>query len=758
MEHTFIGATLIKVFRLVTPCQVISFIYILEWVLVSAAHALQVNFGQHVVEKVPLFKVLTKADKRSMISHMHVVDFPAGSYICKQGALGNMFYIITEGTCKVTLTLPGNQEKFLVEFHAGQSFGEVALLDAVGRRTANVVSTSPVCCMALNRDDFNATFKHLRTQLVEYQRLQTANAAAEKKEKEQKEKEKAARQEKESLSAPPTPGSPPKPPAPAEPEKKKEEPKSVKLGLIPDRFQAVFREHCRVVHKLKYPKIQAVVLVATFVVVGLDLMQLLDIDEWVTLSGGGSGSCVPLISIPGLVWLDTYARAALTYVVKHLASLLLGCRFLRCCKMMVLNKDLQDLWVSCISVAPAFFEVMMFAFTFTYMFSMVGFLLFGAQSEEWSTPIQSFVTGLSLCLPQDFVETMEKTMLDTHWSSSFFFYIYFVLGMVITNLSLSIIMEWYAAHQSKDSEDRAMQEENAMQQLFVAVQNHAITRMRLSQSFGLGYRQLPPLSKRYISTNFANMGVERIDVDKKLYGDAEKITLPDLKQCQKQSTINLEEHFNRYQKQHKNLETEANFMAELHRHPKTQLVELVDGEELFHCGGDARKGYFIVDGCVELITADGIGAVIKCSNFVGVEVLEKSRTYNMTCKGRVGSKHDSIHLKSSSKDNVVARLLAITHDMIQLDFDEVTCGMVLNMSFKTQDSVDGILAKHRAQAVKAIRRATLSGNVTPSTPGGLSSVGVSRPHKFFFAPVEEELSILQTPENPVELKKMPYWF
>lgn len=90
-----------------------------------------------------------------------------------------MFYIMTEGSCKVTLDMPGDlPEKFLLSYHTGDFFGEKALLDAAGKRTANVIATTPVTCMSLNRNDFNNTFKHLRAQLMEHQAMQSANAQA----------------------------------------------------------------------------------------------------------------------------------------------------------------------------------------------------------------------------------------------------------------------------------------------------------------------------------------------------------------------------------------------------------------------------------------------------------------------------------------------------------------------------------------------------------------------------------------------------
>lgn len=85
--------------------------------------------------------------------------YPAGSYIVRQGATGNTFYIICGGTVHVTQRLPGSpgrglagEEAVIRSLGRGDYFGEQALLHDE-HRTANVVAAPPgVECLALDRE------------------------------------------------------------------------------------------------------------------------------------------------------------------------------------------------------------------------------------------------------------------------------------------------------------------------------------------------------------------------------------------------------------------------------------------------------------------------------------------------------------------------------------------------------------------------------------------------------------------------------
>jgi CRP-like cAMP-binding protein len=80
--------------------------------------------GKDVIDKVPLFKSLTAINRTKLLEAMQSVTFNSGSYICRQGTMGNTFYIITDGCCRVTLNTDDFTEKEVNKMYAGDFFGE----------------------------------------------------------------------------------------------------------------------------------------------------------------------------------------------------------------------------------------------------------------------------------------------------------------------------------------------------------------------------------------------------------------------------------------------------------------------------------------------------------------------------------------------------------------------------------------------------------------------------------------------------------
>ena len=95
--------------------------------LIAATHKVRSAssrmIGKDVLEMVPLFKNLSAMNKKKLLEVMNPVTFPPMSYICRQGTKGNTFFIITEGTCKVTVNADDQKEREVIVLKPGDLFG-----------------------------------------------------------------------------------------------------------------------------------------------------------------------------------------------------------------------------------------------------------------------------------------------------------------------------------------------------------------------------------------------------------------------------------------------------------------------------------------------------------------------------------------------------------------------------------------------------------------------------------------------------------
>ena len=101
--------------------------------IVSASNAANARanmiVGREVVNKVPLFQTLTAAYRQKVLDTMTPMGFMPGTYICRQGTLGNTFYIIISGSCKVTVNNPdGKGEKEVAKLEKGDFFGNIFII------------------------------------------------------------------------------------------------------------------------------------------------------------------------------------------------------------------------------------------------------------------------------------------------------------------------------------------------------------------------------------------------------------------------------------------------------------------------------------------------------------------------------------------------------------------------------------------------------------------------------------------------------
>ncbi|XP_058985512.1 mucin-2 isoform X2 [Musca domestica] len=110
-----------------------------------------VNF----LKSVPLLKNLSEEILAKIADVLEVEFYPAGTYIIRQGASGDTFFLISQGSVKVTQKLtPAGEEKEIRTLERGDYFGEQALINE-DKRTANIIAMAPgVECLTLDRDSF----------------------------------------------------------------------------------------------------------------------------------------------------------------------------------------------------------------------------------------------------------------------------------------------------------------------------------------------------------------------------------------------------------------------------------------------------------------------------------------------------------------------------------------------------------------------------------------------------------------------------
>uniref|UniRef100_H2YAV2 cGMP-dependent protein kinase n=1 Tax=Ciona savignyi TaxID=51511 RepID=H2YAV2_CIOSA len=116
------------------------------------------------LRKVPILKQFSNSKLSKITDALEEDTFQKGDYIIREGESGETFYIIVEGTVKVTTMSreytdstedPSQKETFIRNLGKGDYFGEKALRSESGIRGANVIATSPtVRCGTLDKKFF----------------------------------------------------------------------------------------------------------------------------------------------------------------------------------------------------------------------------------------------------------------------------------------------------------------------------------------------------------------------------------------------------------------------------------------------------------------------------------------------------------------------------------------------------------------------------------------------------------------------------
>ncbi len=101
-----------------------------------------------LIRSLPLFVDCTPTELADVAAIATEIDLPEGRVLATEGADGQEFVVMIEGSATVT-----QHDEVIATMNAGDFFGEIALLNGVPR-TASVVATTPVHALVIEGHAF----------------------------------------------------------------------------------------------------------------------------------------------------------------------------------------------------------------------------------------------------------------------------------------------------------------------------------------------------------------------------------------------------------------------------------------------------------------------------------------------------------------------------------------------------------------------------------------------------------------------------
>lgn len=106
-------------------------------------------FGARLAEST--LQILRQAAERH--------SYPAGTVLCRQGEVGDKFFVILDGRVVTTQVWEDGQERILSLLRSGEYFGEMALIDN-SPRMATCTAVTPVTLLEITEADFDRLVEH----------------------------------------------------------------------------------------------------------------------------------------------------------------------------------------------------------------------------------------------------------------------------------------------------------------------------------------------------------------------------------------------------------------------------------------------------------------------------------------------------------------------------------------------------------------------------------------------------------------------
>jgi hypothetical protein len=386
--------------------------------------------------------------------------------------------------------------------------------------------------------------------------------------------------------------------------------------------------------------------------------------------------CLFTLGILGIFGLDLFNLVALVLSLPRWELGKVLFRSLRCCRILITNSDLSAFCFSVLSVGPLFCENMIFGLVILYMHGMAGYLLFGSSLEIWATPISATITVQKLFLPFDLLDIMELTMEKVHKMSILFFFIYFLMSIIVSNLSLSIILEWHAQMFEELSQPTTVKKNKMVSHeiLFNTIKERVISRNtnKKMTSFAT-IAKAKEISQQYISYRMYFKD-KKDDYRMKFVDDIEHLSEKDLKACQKYSNIDLAALSKMINRQQKELTWEADFVEIARKDNSMEMLK--PGTTFITKGESALRCFLIISGTirVEMTNQDDVFLSDKEEVTIGSINLLGS-----ACLTPVASKN-----QYTCRADTAVECIVFTQESILSEIDSDHAGQLLRMAHKTQ--------------------------------------------------------------------------
>jgi CRP-like cAMP-binding protein len=106
-----------------------------------------------LLKGVYLFSSLTEQELQKIASICKPESFPRGKLIFAEGNPGDKLYFIIKGSIRVSKKIRAGNEQVLATLQAGEFFGEMALIDEVGR-SADAWAEETSELISISKNDF----------------------------------------------------------------------------------------------------------------------------------------------------------------------------------------------------------------------------------------------------------------------------------------------------------------------------------------------------------------------------------------------------------------------------------------------------------------------------------------------------------------------------------------------------------------------------------------------------------------------------